>query len=208
MVSGPDRGTNNRGDNFQWKNGDPVYLYLIPLILGYAANLASAFTTAYSRRLGDEWGSAVTIGLRAVLGIPLWLAGLALAVRAGGPRLFEPSILTRGLAGLLIAAGAALIAGGMLSMRRSTWLPNTHDALVEAGLYKSIRHPMDAGTLVGFAGLFVLAPTAAVGAACGLGVVWIALQTHCEELDLLQRLPAYRDYMRRVPGIIPRLGAK
>lgn len=182
-----------------------MYLFLVPLILGFAANLASAFTAAFSRRLGDEWGSAVTIALRAVFGIPLWLLGLALAVRAGGPRLFEPSILTRGLAWLLVAAGAALILGGMLSMRRSTWLPNTHDALVEAGLYKIIRHPMDAGTLLGFAGLFVLAPTAAVGAACALGVVWIALQTRCEEIDLLQRLPAYRAYMSRVPGIIPQV---
>ena len=36
-------------------------LFLIPLVLGFAFNLASAFTGAYSRRWGEKCGSVITI---------------------------------------------------------------------------------------------------------------------------------------------------
>jgi hypothetical protein len=32
------------------------------------------------------------------------------------------------------------------------------------------------------------------------------IQARLEEVDLVQRLPAYREYMEEVPRLIPRLG--
>ena len=39
--------------------------------------------------------------------------------------------------------------------------------------------------------------------ACLLGILWIIIQARLEELDLIQRIPAYKDYMQRVPCFIP-----
>ena len=41
--------------------------------------------------------------------------------------------------------------------------------------------------------------------AVSLGVGWVLIQARLEELDLLQRMPAYREYMQRVPRFLPRL---
>jgi protein-S-isoprenylcysteine O-methyltransferase Ste14 len=56
---------------------------------------------------------------------------------------------------------------------------------------------------LGFAGLALLRPTATVVLACTLGVVWLIVQARLEELDLVQRLPAYREYMQQVPRFFP-----
>jgi protein-S-isoprenylcysteine O-methyltransferase Ste14 len=182
-----------------------VLLFLIPLLLGFAANVASAFTSAWSRRLGDRWGAVVTIALRGMLGIPVWAFGLALAFRTPSAELFPPTGVTRGIGWLVIAAGAVLIVMALVTLRRTAMLPSTHDALVQTGLYAHLRHPIHAGTGLEFAGLFLLAPTWAVLLACALGIGWLLAQTRAEEHDLLQRLPEYRGYMQRVPRFFPRL---
>jgi protein-S-isoprenylcysteine O-methyltransferase Ste14 len=41
--------------------------------------------------------------------------------------------------------------------------------------------------------------------ACSLGWIWVLIQARLEEADLLQRLPAYRQYMQGVPRFVPRL---
>jgi protein-S-isoprenylcysteine O-methyltransferase Ste14 len=41
--------------------------------------------------------------------------------------------------------------------------------------------------------------------ACALGTVWVILQTWLEEIDLLGRLPGYREYMGRVHRFRPDL---
>jgi protein-S-isoprenylcysteine O-methyltransferase Ste14 len=46
-------------------------------------------------------------------------------------------------------------------------------------------------------------PTQTVGLTSLLGLIWVLLQTRCDEYDLLQRFPAYRTYMQRVPRFIP-----
>jgi protein-S-isoprenylcysteine O-methyltransferase Ste14 len=40
---------------------------------------------------------------------------------------------------------------------------------------------------------------------CALGIGWIFVQARLEELDLLQRMPAYQEYMNRVPRFLPHL---
>jgi protein-S-isoprenylcysteine O-methyltransferase Ste14 len=54
-------------------------------------------------------------------------------------------------------------------------------------------------------GLFLLLPTLTVLVACALGVVWAMIQARLEEVDLVERLPDYKEYMQRVPRFVPRL---
>jgi protein-S-isoprenylcysteine O-methyltransferase Ste14 len=79
---------------------------------------------------------------------------------------------------------------------------------VRDGLYGQLRHPIYAGGLLIFIGLALLKPTLTVALACMLGFGWLVIQARLEEADLIQRLPAYHEYMRHVPGFVPRLRRK
>ena len=180
-----------------------MYAFLLPLLIGFAFNLASAFTTAYSRRLGKRRGRWVTAVLRNVLGIPVWVAGFALAVRTPAPELFPTSLWITITAWVLIAIGGGIIVVGLISLRAMAAAPSMLDGLVESGLYAYVRNPIHSGTMLEFTGLALLIPTQPVIVACILGLAWTLLQTLLDEYDLQQRIPAYRDYMRRVPRFIP-----
>jgi protein-S-isoprenylcysteine O-methyltransferase Ste14 len=65
------------------------------------------------------------------------------------------------------------------------------------------RHPIYAGLLLQFVALVLVRPRGAVALAAILGVVWVHVQARLEEIDLLQRMPAYREYMQRVPRFLP-----
>jgi protein-S-isoprenylcysteine O-methyltransferase Ste14 len=87
-------------------------------------------------------------------------------------------------------------------------MPSVRDTLEVRGLYAHVRHPMYGSMLLEFVGLALLNPTLAVALACALGIGWVVLQVRLEELDLLQRLPAYREYMERVPRFVPHLSRR
>ncbi len=179
-------------------------LALVLLLAGFACNAASAFTTAYSRRWGERRGQLVTGVLRNVLGIPVWVAGLVLAVGAPSRALFARGAAGVALGWLLLLGGSALQLWALAAIRTRAALPTTRDVLVERGPYAGLRHPIYAGLLLEFAGIVLEHPTRAVALACALGGLWAGLQARLEELDLVQRLPAYRDYMARVPRFVPR----
>ena len=75
---------------------------------------------------------------------------------------------------------------------------------MEHGLYAHIRHPLYSGMILELVGLFLWIPTLTVLMACMLGVVWVMIQARLEEMDLVKRLPAYREYMQRVPRFMPK----
>lgn len=180
-----------------------MYFFLFPLILGFSFNLASAFTAAYSRRLGARRGRLITAILRNVLGIPVWTLGFGLSARAPAPALF-PSNLATNLAGWsLILIGGGIILAALFSLRSKAAVPSMQDGLIQSGLYAHVRNPIHSGTILEFAGLVLLIPTQTVAIACVLGWGWVWLQTRWDEHDLLQRIPAYRAYMRQVPRFIP-----
>jgi len=182
-----------------------MYLFLIPYLLGFALDCASAFTTAYSRRWGMRVGRTITFILRNILGIPLWFLGLVLALLAPSPSLLPPNRLTEALAWTLLAAGCIPMILGLLELRFRAASPTVRDELVAHGIYAFIRHPIYCGMLLEFLGLAVLQPGPVVLLACVLGLVWVNIQARMEELDLVQRMPAYRAYMQRVPRFLPRL---
>lgn len=182
--------------------------FLIPLLLGFALSGASAFTAAYSRRWGQRGGQLVSLILRVFLGIPLWVGGLGLAVRAPSLPLLDPSPGREVLGWLFIVAGSMAILLAIKEIGLRAAAPSVQDTLVDHGIYAHVRHPIYAGTLLEFAGLAVYSPTQAVVLACALGVGWVIIQARLEELDLLQRLPTYREYMMRVPRFFPRRGRR
>jgi protein-S-isoprenylcysteine O-methyltransferase Ste14 len=181
-----------------------VRLGLVLLLAGFACNAASAFTTAYSRRWGERRGQLVTGVLRNLLGIPVWVAGLILAVRAPSPSLFARGPATDVLGWLLLLGGSAVQAWALVALRRRAALPSTRDTLVERGPYGWLRHPIYAGLLLDFVAIVLVKPTRASALACALGAAWAMLQARLEEIDLVQRLPPYRAYMGRVPRFVPR----
>jgi len=183
-----------------------MFYFLIPLIIGFSANLASAFTTAFSRRWGERRGTLVTIVLRDFIGIPVWGFGFWMAGRVQSLSVFVPTPLTTVIGWIFMASGGLVIILALAAIRWRAAAPARQDSLVEHGLYARVRHPIHSGALLEFLGLFLVLPILSVALACLLGMLWVLLQTRFEEYDLLQRLPGYDEYMKRVPRFFPRLG--
>lgn len=181
-----------------------MYWFLIPLLVGFAFAGASAFTAAYSRRFGERGGRLATSILRNLLGIPLWLLGFIMAWQAPSPQLWASHLMTAPQAWILIMVGSVLVIWGHLQLGWRTHMPSVRDTLVRHGLYAHVRHPIYAGSVPIFVGLALLKPTGTVLVACAIAIAWLFVQARLEEIDLLQRLPAYRGYMQEVPGFVPR----
>jgi protein-S-isoprenylcysteine O-methyltransferase Ste14 len=180
-----------------------MYYFLIPLFFGFASNLASAFTTAYSGKWGNRAGTVITFLLRNIFGIPVWAAGFVLSVHESTELLFHLSTPGQVIGWFFIAAGCVIIIIALVSIRAKAAAPAVGNNLVNTGIYSLVRHPIHSGTMLEFAGIFVLRPSAYVGIACITGFLWIYLQSLFEERDLLLRIPGYKDYMMHVPRFIP-----
>jgi len=181
-----------------------MFLFLAPLLTSFFFNSASAFTSYYSRLLGERWGRIACVVLRDVLGIPVWAIGYVMAVRAPAAYLYKPTLLTTVLAWLLILAGGVVILLGLKSLKGRAAAPSVQDTLVTQGIYSHIRHPLYSGMLLELIGVCIYVPTLTVFVACGLGSIWVMIQARLEEMDLVQRLPAYQEYMQQVPRFVPK----
>ncbi len=179
---------------------------MVLLVLGFASNLASTYTSTFARWWGTQRGRLATALLRNVFGIPVWATGFAYAAMASSPQLFSGGVLVIALALGAVAVGALLVIAALLALGWRSAAPAITDTLVERGPYVHVRHPIHVGTLLEFIGLALLRPTEPVLLACATGVVWLVLQSRFEERDLVKRMPEYREYMRRVPSFIPHLG--
>ncbi len=185
-----------------------MYIFLIPLIFGFACNLGSAFTGAFSKKWGDKRGSLITFVLRDILGIPVWAIGFILAAQYESPALFSASIFTEVAGWVMISAGGVIILIALATIRLRSIRPSAKDSLAHSGIYTYVRHPIHSGVLLEFLGLVLASPRWTLTLACMVGVIWVLLQTRCEEADLLQRLPEYKEYMQAVPRFLPRIKAR
>jgi protein-S-isoprenylcysteine O-methyltransferase Ste14 len=114
-----------------------------------------------------------------------------------------PGAMLPGLA--LGAAGAILGAWGLLALGENlSPYPHPRDGatLVERGPYRLARHPVYGGLIVGGfgAGLFDANPAALVATAL-LAFVLFA-KARFEERRLLDHIPGYEDYRRRVRRVM------
>lgn len=185
-----------------------MYRFLIPLLAGFVLAGASAFTTAFSRKWGERGGQVTTSVLRNLLGIPLYFLGLVLAWQVAQPAQFDSTLTVRSLAWGLIVGGSILVIVGHLQLGWRTHMPSLGDTLVTSGLYARVRHPIYAGAVPIFAGVALLHPTTAFIVACALSIAFLLIQARLEEVDLIERIPAYRQYIQDVPALLPRFGAK
>jgi protein-S-isoprenylcysteine O-methyltransferase Ste14 len=181
---------------------------LILLLLGFTSDAASAFTAAFSRRWGKSRGRWASFLLRNVLGIPVWVVGLGLAVHSPSPPWFTPSSVTAVLGWLLLLSGATVHVLAIAVLRLQAARPSVDDELAARGVYGRLRHPIYAGLLLQFWGIALVKPTQMVLLAIALGCVWVLIQARLEEVDLLQRMPAYRDYEMQVTRFLPRVGGR
>jgi protein-S-isoprenylcysteine O-methyltransferase Ste14 len=182
-----------------------MYWFLIPLVLGFASNLASALTTTYSVKWGKTGGTFVTILLRDIFGIPVWAIGFVMAISESTHMLYEVTLILKIIGWLIIVTGGVIIIVALVSIRTKAAAPSTHDSLVKDGIYSRVRHPIHSGTFLEFIGLFILWPSLQVGIACALGIIWILLQSGFEEKDLIKRIPEYKEYKSKVPAFVPGL---
>lgn len=112
-----------------------------------------------------------------------------------------------------VALGLGVMIGGLLVGLRGlrdmganlTALPHPADGarLVDAGIYRYIRHPMYASlvsTSLGWALVTASMPAAVATVALA---VWLDLKSRREEAWLLARYPAYDAYRRRTHRFVP-----
>ncbi len=182
-----------------------MYLFLIPLLIGFALGAASAFTATYSRWWGERGGALATSILRNFLGIPLWLLGFIIAWLQHAPLLFNPDAVTKTLSWLVIFAGSVLVSWGHLMLEWRAHFPSMQDTLVRHGMYGRVRHPIYAGIFLILIGFTMLNPTLPVAVASAVAIGFFIVMAQLEEIDLMQRLPEYREYMEEVPRFVPRL---
>ncbi|MDX6399132.1 MAG: hypothetical protein QOJ43_2540 [Gaiellaceae bacterium] len=105
-----------------------------------------------------------------LIGIPVLLAGAALAVWAGR------------------TLGASLTPFPR---------PREDGALVETGPFAAVRHPIYAAGILLFGGFGLLTSIPATVATVALAALW-HFKARVEERHLAERFPAYEDYRRRV----------
>ena len=179
-------------------------LFLIPLIVGFIFAGASAFTAVYSRHFGERGGTIITAILRNLLGIPLWIIGYAWAWLIPSQWVFTSNTVLTTLGWILILAGTTPVIVGHVYVGMRSHFPSVTDTLVRHGLYAYVRHPIYAGALLVFPGLVLLRPSLTVLIASVAAAIWVFIQARLEEIDLLQRIPEYREYMRDVPRFLPR----
>lgn len=180
-----------------------MWLFLVPLLVGFALGGASAFTTAFSRRWGARGGQRATAILRAS-SVPFWSAGYFMAALEPSPSLFSISAISV-VAGLaLLAVGSALITWAVRVLQMRAVAPSVGDAVEAHGPYAYIRHPVYAGMILELAGVALVLPKWPVVVACVAGAIWVKVIARLEETDLLQRAPEYRGYMQAVRAFWPR----
>ncbi len=132
----------------------------------------------------------------------LALFAVIVALVLWGPGLGDPPGAVRAVGALVLVSGLAELGAGLAYLGRNLTPypePTEGSTLVEAGIYRLVRHPIYGGVVLTFAGLG-LAAGALVAAAVALALIpfFLAKSAH-EERRLSARHPEYEAYRRRVP---------
>jgi len=145
-------------------------------------------------------------GVWVVIQALLMIAVVALGVAFHGDWTSVPVIATGAL--LFLTGGYFGIAGAMVLGRNRTPYPLPRDGseLVQNGIYARLRHPLYTSVmLASFGWGLIWQSSASLLAALAL-VPFFHAKARREERWLCEKFPSYRDYAKRVPRFIPRLG--
>ncbi len=208
----------------------PAAVWMLAILLAWAIRL-SIYVSARNWGHGEDrryaairarngprfpYASLVTVfALQAVLA---WLVAMpAVAALLAGPTAAWPAL---GAAGLLIAAAGVVIEAvadaQMAAYRRARRAapaakPAVMDAVMDRGLWRWSRHPNYFGEACVWWG-FWLAALGIGGLATAWSIVsplimtvllWRISGVALLERDLLERRPAYRDYIARTSALVP-----
>jgi protein-S-isoprenylcysteine O-methyltransferase Ste14 len=151
---------------------------------------------------GEGWvvGQFVLLGLVALLSLPE-LGSLANTEE--GARWIG---LLLGALGLLLGVGLIGLGVHDLGRQLTAWpRPPKDGHLVEAGVYRSIRHPIYAGVILfGISWAILAGSLASLLAALGLAV-WMDLKARREEAWLVARFSGYAAYRAHSWRFVPRI---
>jgi protein-S-isoprenylcysteine O-methyltransferase Ste14 len=134
----------------------------------------------------------VFFGPRTIAGQPAWPIPFPQACRVIG--------------GLLIVGGGGLLVAGLVRLGRGlTPLPYPKEgtALVQAGPFGIVRHPMYSGGLVLALGWALWVRSGLTLGYVAVLFVFLDLKSRREERWLTERFPEYADYRRRVRKLVP-----
>ncbi len=115
--------------------------------------------------------------------------------------------------------GGLLIIGSLYLLRKSFrnynlmifigLQPDNVKKLELSGMNRFVRHPLYLSTILLLIGLIVFWPTDVVITACVVMIAYTALGARLEEYKLINQFGKdYTDYMKEVPGLIPRFWEK
>jgi protein-S-isoprenylcysteine O-methyltransferase Ste14 len=142
-------------------------------------------------RRGEGWVIAQVVLMLAIL--------LSALVGLGWPDSLELAASVVG--GVLLAAGGLLVVVGALQLGSSLTplpAPRSGQPVRERGLYARVRHPMYGGGIVFALGWSTVFASVVGVALTVLAAVFLELKARREEQWLVERLPGYADYRRRV----------
>lgn len=104
---------------------------------------------------------------------------------------------------LLNLIGHGLSIAGVLNLRQSFGIVTKVNEIITTGLYGMVRHPIYFGYLVMTAGFILMTPRLVHVIAYVLAVLLQVWRAQIEEKKLASASAEYRDYMKKVPFLIP-----
>ena len=143
-----------------------------------------------------------------VLAQALVLGSVAVAGRFGRGRVASLGAVGRVLGIGTLLAGAVLMVRGARELGSSlTPLPRPadHGTLVHTGIYRSVRHPIYGGLIVGAAGWALATASAAALALLPATTAFFWLKSRREEAWLRDRYPGYDAYRAGTRRFVPHL---
>src|ERR1051326_4528347 len=177
-----------------------VALFLLPTLAHEGLTALSFLLRAPTRRtLGGAWPRIAAYG--GSFALLLFLQ----AARSGRPEWLTATsndwLRTGGV--LLWLCGAVLAVGALWPLRHAFSLEPAARGLVTCGPYAFARHPIYAGYLVQYAGMWLVYPTAPLAGAIAAWIALMLARVRYEERVLVSAFPAYAEYCRHVPRFCP-----
>lgn len=176
-----------------------VYFYLGVFVVNM---LADKIAYRGSGRAGE-----ISFGpLRYALFVSWWLLMLApLYEYSNFPRL-NPAVTAAGtltaLVGTAVRASGIYCLGEFFSAHVETW---HHQAVVDKGPYRFIRHPAYAGNILQAVGMPLILNAYLTLLLSAFTISLFLVRLVLEEKVLADKLPGYREYMKRTKRIVPGL---
>lgn len=178
---------------------NPVNLYLGVFVFNMLADRIAYRGTAEAGEKSHEWTRRVLfVSWYALMAAPIYellnYPRDSAAVSAAGV------LIT--LAGTFIRASGIYTLGQFFSPHVENW---SHQRVVEKGLYRYIRHPAYAGNIFQAAGMPLILNAYFSLTLSAVTITLFLVRLLLEEEMLAEKLPGYREYMKKTKRIIPGL---